>query len=443
MNNIFYPKQISKTKAITIENQCFFAMPFSSQYTNLYDTLSMYLMNDGYNCIRVDNNLSASVPIISLILNGIATSQFVIVDISETNANVFYELGITHTIKDYENVFIIKENDAVTPFDIQHLQYISYDKNNLKVLATQLLERLKANQYKNVFKSKLSIKQLLKYEDIDAFAEFFLKHFSEKKTLIYINLLDNTSVIPSSISSITEAIWEYDKFLREETNKIESEEFIIPLFKVFYEILLTCCQINEVEMFVDEFLHMYEYGALSNKKLLSCQTDLAIKFAENSKLIEITVKWIIEYFQRSKSTHVDLNRYRLEAFLLKSESEQINEYIANAVFSDNKYIREHMSDIIGEKKLLIAEDNLITQLKRETNIYTTASIVEALGKINSKKSLTTLNEWLDNNADETIKNGNYFAIKHFRNAITRIDNGKALNDFDSKYFDVLKLNNEI
>lgn len=82
---------------------------------------------------------------------------------------------------------------------------------------------------------------------------------------------------------------------------------------------------------------------------MSYQTDLAIKFAEKLKLLEITAKWIVEYFQRSKSTHVDLNRYKLEAFLLKNESDQINEYIINALFSDNNYVREHMADIAGEK----------------------------------------------------------------------------------------------
>lgn len=126
MNNIFYPKQILKTKITTLENQCFFAMPFSAEYTNLYDTLAFHLENNGYKCIRVDNNLSASVPIINLILNGIATSQFIIVDISETNANVFYELGITHTVKDYENVFIIKENESKTPFHILYQKRIFY-----------------------------------------------------------------------------------------------------------------------------------------------------------------------------------------------------------------------------------------------------------------------------------------------------------------------------
>lgn len=442
MNNIIYPKQILKTKTTTLENQCFFAMPFSVEYTNVYDTLALYLENDGYKCIRVDNNLSASVPIINLILNGIATSQFVIADISETNANVFYELGVTHTVKDYENVFIIKENESKTPFDIQHLQYISYDKNNLKQLATKLLERLKANQYKNTFKRELSMKQLMKYDGIDDFVDLLSNHFSEEEICIYSDLLgDNTTVV--NASPIIEAIWKYDKFLREETNKPEIEVYTSSLFKLFFEILLSYYQNDEIELFVDNFLHKSDYGSLSSKKLLSYQTDLAIKFAENLKLIEITVKWIVEYFQRSKSTHVDLNRYKLEAFLLKNESDQINEYIINALFSDNKYVREHMADIVGEKKLVAAEDNLIIQLKRETNIYTTASIVEALGKIDSKKSIGAIKEWLNNNAEDAIENGDYFVIKHFRNAIVKIDSGKTLDDFDSKYFDVLKINNEI
>lgn len=441
MNNIFYPKQINKVKIVASENQCFFAMPFSTEYKNLYDTLSMYLHNEGYKCIRVDNNLSASVPIINLILKGIATSQFVIVDISETNANVFYELGITHTIKDYENVFIIKEKDSSTPFDIQHLQYISYDKNDLKQLAEKLLERLKANQYKNTFKRELSIKQLLKYEDIDDFVGFFSNHFTEEEICICTDLLNGTAKVGET--TIITLVWKYDEILRKETNIYESEESTILLFKLFYEILLSCCQIPEIEVYVDEFLHKHDYGGLSYKRFLAYQTDLAIKLAENLRLTEITLKWIVEYFQRSKSTHVDLNRYKLEAFLLKNDSDLINEYIINALLSDNKYVREHMADIIGEKKLATAEDNLITQLKRETNIYTTASIVEALGKIDSKKSIVTINEWLNNNAENTIKNGDYFLLKHFRNAIVKIDNDESLKKFDDKYFDVLKLNNEI
>ena len=103
-------------------------------------------------------------------------------------------------------------------------------------------------------------------------------------------------------------------------------------------------------------------------------------------------------------------KYRLNSELslaLDISKEKINEYIINSIVSDNNYIREHMADIVGEKKLLIAEDALILQLKRESNLYTAASIVEALGKIDSKKSIDTIKEWLNNNAEEAIKNGDY------------------------------------
>ena len=310
MKDLFYPKQINTKKISALENQCFFAMPFSEQYTNLYDTLVLYLENAGYKCIRVDNNLSASVPIINLILSGIASSQYVIVDISETNANVFYELGITHTVKDLENVFIIKEKSATTPFDIQHLQYIAYDKNNLKNLSIELL---------NSFRKAFSAKQLIKYNDADEFIDYFLKLFKENIIILYTTLLEeDTSVESLTNINIVNSIWEYDKVLRNEIKKKDSSNYISILFKLFYELLLSCSRIDEIQVYISEFLHTREYSKLYEDSLLPYQTDLAIKFAENGKLMDITVKWIVEYFQRSKSTKVDLNRYKLEAFLLKS-----------------------------------------------------------------------------------------------------------------------------
>lgn len=437
MNNIFYPKQLNKIRIITSENQCFFAMPISDEYTNLYDTISLYLENEGYKCVRDDNNLLASVPIINLILNGIATSQYIIVDVSEPNANVFYELGITHTVKDIENVFIIKEKNSKTPFDIHHLQYIEYDKNNLKALAYKLLERLKANQYKNALKRSVALKQILKFDDLDDFVDYFSKIFEESNILIYTSLLEGSISDIASNHLVINAIWEYDKVLRNEIKIGESEPNIAMLFKIFIEILIPCSKIDEISKYIMEFLNNKEFSLLYENELIPYQTELALKFAEKSKMVDITTKWIIEYFQRSKSTKVDLNRYRLEAFLLKTNLDNINQAIVNGLLSENKYIREHMADIAGEKKLYIAEENLITQLKREKVIYVISSIVEALGKINSKKALEPINDWLIHNSSEVINNKEFFVLKHIRNALLRIDPKKSLNEFDKKYLDVI------
>ena len=99
-----------------------------------------------------------------------------------------------------------------------------------------------------------------------------------------------------------------------------------------------------------------------------------------------------------------------------------------------------MADIVGEIKLYIAEDTLITQLKRESNIFTIASIVEALGKIHSVKSIDIINQYLDKEADSLIQNKNYFVLKHIRNALVRINYQDALIKFDDKYFEILGKN---
>lgn len=439
MNDIFYPKQICKSKVKTLENRCFFAMPFSDAYNNVYDTISLYLEKDNYECIRVDKNHSASVPIINLILNGIAEAQYVIVDISETNANVFYELGVTHTIKEYENVFIIKEKESRTPFDIQHLQYIEYDKNNLKSLANELLNRLKANQYKNIFKNIIIVDQLVKYHDIDEFLHFINQMFSEQQIRIFSSILDDSTENVVSKQDILDSVWEFDKVLF--GGKKLPKEYMDSMFNLFSELLFRVCDIDEIIKYIDEFIQNETNDNIDDKTLLQYKTDLSIKFAMHGCLLNITLKWIIEYFQRSKSTKIDLNRYKLEAFLLQTDIERINEYIINSILSDNKYIREHMADIVGEKKLYIAEDALIFQLKRENNIYTIASIVEALGKIHSIKSIDVINDYLQKEATTLIQNQNYFVLKHIRNALTRIDPQHSLFDFDKKYFEILAKNN--
>lgn len=440
MNEIFYPKQINKEKVKTLENQCFFAMPFSDTYNNVYDTISLYLQRDNYVCIRVDKNQSASVPIINLILNGIAESQYIIVDISETNANVFYELGVTHTIKEYENVFIIKEKNSRTPFDIQHLQYIEYDKNNLKLLATELLSRLRSNQYKNVFKNIIISNQLIKYQDIDEFLNCINQLFSESQIKIYSSILNDTTRSTISKKDIIDAIWDFDKVLFGEINVIKSVENMDSLFILFSELLLKVSDIDEIKKYIDEFIQKEDCSNLDDKTLIQYKTDLSIKLAEHGHLLNISLRWIIGYFQRSKSTNIDLNRYKLEAFLLKTDSQKINEYIINSILSDNAHIREHMADIVGEKKLFIAEEALILQLKRESNIYTVASIVEALGKIHSIKSINVINEYLEKEADTLIKNRNFFVLKHIRNALVKIDQKDELTKFDNKYFEILVKN---
>ena len=77
------------------------------------------------------------------ILELIHHSAFVICDLSERNANVFYELGIAHA---WGKVVIpITQNSADVPFDLQHHRYLRYLNNaeGLAALATSLEGRVR------------------------------------------------------------------------------------------------------------------------------------------------------------------------------------------------------------------------------------------------------------------------------------------------------------
>jgi tetratricopeptide repeat protein len=61
----------------------------------------------------------------------LVTSELVIADVSTHNANVFYELGIRHGLRDRHTVLIRAKTDYKTPFDLLTDRYFVYDRNDL------------------------------------------------------------------------------------------------------------------------------------------------------------------------------------------------------------------------------------------------------------------------------------------------------------------------
>src|SRR3954466_11925547 len=56
--------------------------------------------------------------------------DIIVADISIHNANVFYELGIRHALRDKRTVLIKCDGYDETPFDILGYRYVSYAKEN-------------------------------------------------------------------------------------------------------------------------------------------------------------------------------------------------------------------------------------------------------------------------------------------------------------------------
>ena len=129
-----YPKQFNNLGHQLQINTCFVVMPFSNDLDNTYMVIDSVATAMGISCTRADNISTTSEPILNKICTQISQAYYIIVDITNLNPNVFYELGIAHVLRDAKKVLIIKEDETVCPSDINHLHYYTYSKLALKHL---------------------------------------------------------------------------------------------------------------------------------------------------------------------------------------------------------------------------------------------------------------------------------------------------------------------
>jgi hypothetical protein len=101
-------------------------MPFAAGFTPVYQCIQQAAENAGLRCRRADDiweNPSVIQDVVSLI----DRSRVVVCDCSGRNPNVFYEVGIAHTLG--REVILITQSADDIPFDLRHLRYISYLNN--------------------------------------------------------------------------------------------------------------------------------------------------------------------------------------------------------------------------------------------------------------------------------------------------------------------------
>ena len=115
-------------------------MPFDARFGPVYEALQSAAREVGLVCRRADEIWENSA-IIQDIVNLIDKSFVVVCDCTGRNANVFYEIGIAHTLG--REVVLITQVDADVPFDLRHLRYIKYLDNDegREVLKEALSER--------------------------------------------------------------------------------------------------------------------------------------------------------------------------------------------------------------------------------------------------------------------------------------------------------------
>jgi hypothetical protein len=103
----------------------FMLMPFHEAFRPIYyDHIKPIAQEIGRSINRGDDFFSKH-SIMTDIWSAIYYSRLVIADCTGKNANVFYELGIAHTVG--KSVIMITQNEADIPFDVRDKRYIKYE----------------------------------------------------------------------------------------------------------------------------------------------------------------------------------------------------------------------------------------------------------------------------------------------------------------------------
>src|SRR6187399_1948531 len=111
-----------------MKKKVFMVMPFSNTVAkDAYNLSIKKICERHYLEIRRADDIFSTNPVYEDIVKEIKDASIVIVDITDNNPNVFYELGMAHTLKRNQTIIITQGEFNKTPFDIAHFRIIKYE----------------------------------------------------------------------------------------------------------------------------------------------------------------------------------------------------------------------------------------------------------------------------------------------------------------------------
>lgn len=110
--------------------------PFDAAGRRVHDTVERALLDLNVELARLEN--VAGAPLTNVIIDFIRSSDFLVVDITRQNPNVFYELGFAHAMNKPTILIASTETTGEIPADLSGIQIFVYDPSNLRELGSYL-----------------------------------------------------------------------------------------------------------------------------------------------------------------------------------------------------------------------------------------------------------------------------------------------------------------
>lgn len=367
---LIYPKQFNNTGRQLQNNSCFVIMPFSDDLDNTYMVIDSVADDMGISCSRADNISTTSEPILNKICTQISQAYFIIVDITNLNPNVFYELGIAHVLRDAKKVLIIKEEGTECPSDIRHLHYYTYSKSTLKHLKTTI---------KTFFAENNALEDLLGILDFfnitprgEEISHSFVADLSD-------SIGNNTTTILEVLNSRvkdTDPQQIYDLLinLTRTLNNLPLDSSFYPLYSKLTLLLIerTSCTFD-ISRYLSQ-IFSDKYQNLQNEWLADC----GVITLDAPLYFDSVFAWMKSHLKSTSPAEFDIAKYKIEIGVIKSKSDRIDVALINELKSPNKTLVEHCVKLVKERKICEAIPSLVELVTEDENPYVVRSSVDAL-----------------------------------------------------------------
>ena len=407
-----YPKQFNNVNYNKFKiNSCFVIMPFSDDLRNTYIIINSIARELGIECTRADDIRTTSEAILNKICTQISQAYYIIVDITNLNPNVFYELGIAHVLRDANKVLIIKEKGTECPSDIKHLHYYEYQKENLNTLKDSIIKFFNEN---NIFEDLYSLLDFhnLVSKDMNISQLFVedLGNITDDDMVYLIQILNND--LKSLNSNIVLNLLEILTYRLSQYNEDS------PLYGMYYNLIIyIISKSNNIYNITEYIKKVYcdeGYGLTKEYK-----ADFANIVLNNLLYFDITIKWIIEYLTYVSPAEFDIAKYKIEIAIIKCKNTKIDDILICNLTNDNKTLAEHCAKLIKERKSEKAVSTLIDIVKTENNPYLVRSCIDALNNFADKKTLLSARDII--NSRQELISKYVFLKKHIKDLDLSID----------------------
>lgn len=365
-----YPKQFNNFENQLQSNTCFVVMPFSDDLDNTYMVIDSVATSMGISCTRADNISTTSEPILNKICTQISQAYYIIVDITNLNPNVFYELGIAHVLRDAKKVLIIKEDETVCPSDIKHLHYYPYSKSALKQLSDTVKKFFTENNILEDLQGILDFMDLTPRDRV--LSHSFVVSLSD---CIGNNMNSLIMILNNRAENTTQR--NVNDLLITLTRTLNKLPFLHDLYALYSELLLILIQKTNSAFDISDYLSkiftVRDYN-LSNEWIADC----SIMLLDNPLYFDTAITWIMEYLKQTSPAEFDVAKYKIEIGIIKSKSEGLDLVLVNELNNANKTLVEHCTKLIKERKTFAAIPTLVKLVEYDENPYVVRSGIDAL-----------------------------------------------------------------